>query len=69
VVGNQRYNIGFIIDDQYALGYSARFSHVLKLWATSSPRQPTMCHEHLGEVLQRLFDTIAPDFEECGELA
>jgi hypothetical protein len=28
-----------------------------------------MCHEHLGEVLQHLFDTIAPDFDECGELA
>jgi hypothetical protein len=26
----------------------------------SSPRQPTMCHEHLSEVLQPLFDTIIP---------
>jgi hypothetical protein len=58
VIGNQGHNIRLVIDNQHALGNSARFVHILNLPGYSSPRQPTVRHEHLRELLQGLLDTI-----------
>ena len=55
MVGDKRYNIRLVIDNQDTLGSGGGVCHVLKLAVDSTSRQPTVRHGHVTYSLHKLF--------------